>query len=143
MPVKKCVINGVPGFKWGNEGKCYTGRDAKSKAIRQGIAIGGGELDLATEKISFDYDGTITLARVKDKVRKLVEEGIDVYIISARNRKSPMLNLATELGIPPSRVYATGSNDEKIKKIKDLDITTHYDNNQNLKKFLPEIIRII
>ena len=143
MPVKKCVINGIPGFKWGNEGKCYTGRDAKSKAIRQGIAIGGGELDLATEKISFDYDGTITLAKIKDKVRKLLNEGIEIFIISARDRKAGMLKTAKELGIDSKNVYATGSNEGKLKMIENLEITTHYDNNENLKKLLPEVIRII
>lgn len=44
MPVKKCQINGKDGFKWGDEGKCYTGPDAKKKAIAQGIAIEGGDI---------------------------------------------------------------------------------------------------
>tara|TARA_R100001163_G_scaffold1295_1_gene1905 strand:+ start:12119 stop:13876 length:1758 start_codon:yes stop_codon:yes gene_type:complete len=38
MPLKKCSENG---WKWGDEGKCYTGRDAKKQAIKQGIAIEG------------------------------------------------------------------------------------------------------
>ena len=38
MPLKKCSENG---WKWGDEGKCYTGRDAKRQAIKQGIAIEG------------------------------------------------------------------------------------------------------
>ena len=41
MPLKQCQINGTDGFKWGDEGKCYTGPDAKKKAIAQGIAIEG------------------------------------------------------------------------------------------------------
>lgn len=44
MPVKKCQIEGKDGFKWGDEGKCYTGPDAKKKAIEQGIAIEGGDI---------------------------------------------------------------------------------------------------
>ena len=40
MPVKECQINGQKGYKWGDQGKCYVGRDAKQKAINQGIAIG-------------------------------------------------------------------------------------------------------
>ena len=47
MPVKTCVSEGKPGFKWGDEGKCYTympGNEeakerAKKKALRQGRAI--------------------------------------------------------------------------------------------------------
>jgi hypothetical protein len=38
MPVKKCVVNGKTGYKWGNTGKCYTGKGAKAKATRQGRA---------------------------------------------------------------------------------------------------------
>jgi len=39
MPVKSCTKNGKSGKKWGNKGKCYTGKNAKSKAARQGRAI--------------------------------------------------------------------------------------------------------
>ena len=41
MPIKSCEIDGQKGFKWGDEGKCYTGPDAKKKAIAQGIAVEG------------------------------------------------------------------------------------------------------
>lgn len=39
MPIKKCEKNGKPGYKWGDEGYCYTGPDAKDKARLQGVAI--------------------------------------------------------------------------------------------------------
>lgn len=41
MPLKRCTVDGKSGWKWGNEGKCYTGKDGKKKAIRQGIAVEG------------------------------------------------------------------------------------------------------
>ena len=41
MPLKKCSENGKSGWKWGDEGKCYSGSDGKKKAIKQGIAIEG------------------------------------------------------------------------------------------------------
>ncbi len=52
MPIKECILNGKPGFKWGNVGKCYTynpisessTKEAKQKAINQGIAIGEIEI---------------------------------------------------------------------------------------------------
>lgn len=52
MPVKACSVGGKPGYKWGDNGKCYTytaGDDAsrkaaKKKAINQGLAIGNGKL---------------------------------------------------------------------------------------------------
>ncbi len=56
MPVKRCQRDGKPGYKWGDEGKCYTytpGDDssreqAKNKALEQGQAKTGrgtGEKD--------------------------------------------------------------------------------------------------
>lgn len=41
MPLKECQNNGVDGWKWGDQGRCYTGKDAKKQAIRQGVAIEG------------------------------------------------------------------------------------------------------
>lgn len=45
MPVQKCTSNGKSGWKYGEQGHCYTGPGAKSKAIKQGLAIqyNGGE----------------------------------------------------------------------------------------------------
>jgi hypothetical protein len=48
MPVKDCQENNQSGYKWGDEGKCYTyspnnegsKRNAKKKALIQGLAIG-------------------------------------------------------------------------------------------------------
>lgn len=40
MPLKQCGDNG---WKWGDQGKCFTGPGAKKKAIKQGIAIEGPE----------------------------------------------------------------------------------------------------
>ena len=62
MPIKKCSVDGKPGYKWGDTGKCYTyipGNEAsmkaaKKKAIKQAVAASykGGkqvtEVDLAS-----------------------------------------------------------------------------------------------
>jgi hypothetical protein len=48
MPVQSCSIDGKPGFRWGDAGKCYTYTpgdsasrdDAREKARNQGLAIG-------------------------------------------------------------------------------------------------------
>lgn len=90
-------------------------------------------------KISFDYDSTLSTAKGTDLANKLIKENNDLYIISARHLKSGMLNKAKELGIPLNRVYATGSNTNKINKIKSLKIQKHYDNNQNVIKELGTI----
>ena len=43
MPLKKCKDSKDSGYKWGDSGTCYTGKDAKQKAIKQGLAIEGPE----------------------------------------------------------------------------------------------------
>jgi hypothetical protein len=47
MPVKECQLNGKPGFKWGDQGHCYTYTsgnktsmdNAKKKVMEQAVAI--------------------------------------------------------------------------------------------------------
>lgn len=39
MPVKRCQKDGKKGYKWGDSGTCYTGPDARQKALAQGRAI--------------------------------------------------------------------------------------------------------
>jgi len=90
-------------------------------------------------KISFDYDSTLSTAKGTELAKRLIAKGEDIYIISARHLKSGLLNKAKELGIPMNRVYATGSNVNKIAKIKSLKIVTHYDNNENVIKELGTI----
>jgi DNA-binding phage protein len=98
---------------------------------------------LAATKVSFDYDGTLTKASTIRKAMDLVDKGITVYIISARDSKEGMLKIARRVGIPESRVYATGSNEAKIAKVKELGITTHYDNNIEVVRKLKGIGAII
>lgn len=43
MPLKKCQNNGKDGWKWGDQGTCYTGKEGKNQAIKQGVAIEGPE----------------------------------------------------------------------------------------------------
>ena len=84
------------------------------------------------KRISFDYDETLTQA--KEIARRWIAKGAEVYIISARHDKGPMLKTAADLGIPASRVYATGSNKSKIEIIQKLKIDKHYDNNPDVIK---------
>lgn len=50
MPVTRCVSDGLPGFRWGTEGKCYTydpraknadaqRTAARNRALAQGRAV--------------------------------------------------------------------------------------------------------
>ena len=74
-----------------------------------------------------------------DIAKEWINKGAEVYIISARRNPEGMLTRAAELGIPTSRVFATGSNAAKIQKIKDLGISKHYDNNPDVIKELGSI----
>lgn len=38
MPVHRCSKGGKKGYQWGKQ-KCYTGKGARGKAVRQGQAV--------------------------------------------------------------------------------------------------------
>ena len=90
-------------------------------------------------KISIDYDGVLSTDAGKELAKRLIAEGNDLYIISARQDKEGMLSVADSLGIPASKVYATGSNKAKVEKVNQLGITKHYDNNPDVISQLPKI----
>ena len=120
--------------------RCITDEKMKSEYtdIDQRVAVCSTSYEerLAGEKISFDYDETLTTEKGTNLAKEYISKGADVYIISARQQKDGMLAKAKQLGIPESRVYATGSNKAKVEKIKELGITTHYDNNPDVVKEL-------
>lgn len=125
---------------------------ARDKAQKQAIAehINGYSALInflngkyANEKISFDYDDTLTKSNIQAKAKNLVDSGADVYIISARNDKAGMEPLAKKLGILDSRIYATGSNKAKVEKVKSLGIDKHYDNNPDVINQLPKIGHLV
>jgi hypothetical protein len=94
---------------------------------------------MSAEKISIDYDDTLSTERGKELAKKLITNGATLYIISARDNKEGMLSVGESLGVPGSRIFATGSNEAKVQKIKDLGITKHYDNNADVVKALGTI----
>jgi len=96
-------------------------------------------LKMAAEKVSFDYDDTLTTNQGVLALERALASGKIVYIISARNDAGGMYKLADENGIPHNRVYATGSNKAKVEKVLELGIETHYDNNQDVVNELPGI----
>ena len=110
---------------------------------RAAVCRSAFEEKLAAEKVSFDYDETLTTTKGTRLAMNYIERGVDVYIISARQEKDGMLARAKRIGIPESRIYATGSNKAKIEKIKELGITIHYDNNTDVINELGEIGRAI
>lgn len=106
----------------------------EGKPSEQAVAICNSiwEEHFAGQKVSFDYDDTLSTVRGKELAKRQISNNNTVYIISARQDKEGMLLVAKELGIPESRVYAMGSNKAKVEKIKELGIDTHYDNNADV-----------
>lgn len=94
---------------------------------------------MAADKVSYDYDGVISTPLGKELIMDDINNGLDVYIISARSNKEELLQLISELNIEPSKVFATGSNSEKINKIKELGILKHYDDNDKVIEQLGEV----
>lgn len=127
---------------WGQAGHHYNykcgdqaaRKEAEHKAYTQGIAIG----DFAASKISWDWDGTLSTTKGKERAAQQIADGATLYIISARHSKD---GLSFD-GIPSDRIFATGSNKAKIEKIKELGIDTHYDNNIDVIKEIPGIGRL-
>ena len=90
-------------------------------------------------KVSYDYDDTLSTSAGQTAALASMNAGYDVYVISARSSKEEMLPLTHSLGIPDENVFATGSNEAKIAKVKELGIETHIDNNQEVVDQLGEV----
>jgi hypothetical protein len=127
MPVIKCS-NG----KWRiGSGLCQY--ETKEKATEVYVAIiSKGSLEAQGNKVSFDFDDTLSTQKGQDIAKRLMDSGKTVYIITRRQAGSGLevYKVAKELGIPQSRVYFTNGA-LKWETIKRLEIGTHYDNNQN------------
>jgi len=125
--------------------RCMSDEKMKSEykeEQRSAICYDAYRTKLAGEKISFDYDGTLSTERGKQRAESLISDGAVLYIISSRDSKEGMLGTAEKLGIPESRVYATGNNEAKVAKVKELNISVHYDNNPDVIKALEGIGRL-
>ena len=151
MPIKRCSVDGKDGWKWGDNGTCYSGPDGKRKAISQAMAIGGGEPPvneklndlievLAVKKTGFDFDGVISTVRGQSLFRNT--RG-DKWVITARsNGSNDFWRVIDRIGIDRKRVIFTGSNQRKVEEIKRLGIEVFYDNNPTVRSMLPGVVRL-
>ncbi|MFH1571076.1 MAG: hypothetical protein ABIL09_23990, partial [Gemmatimonadota bacterium] len=72
MPLMSCESEGESGWKFGESGTCYTGTDAKERAIAQGIAmgeIGAEKLDEAVAAAKFQGTSDAPGAKVTVMLR--------------------------------------------------------------------------
>jgi hypothetical protein len=132
------MVDPEPMSKYPDEAQRY----AVCKSIYDG-PVGAYRRAFAPEKISFDYDETLTTEKGMQLAKQWIAKGADVYIISARSNTEPMLTRAKEIGIPNSRIYAMGSNKAKVEQILKLGISKHYDNNADVIKQLGKIGQLI
>ena len=97
--------------------------------------------NFVAEKVSIDYDDTLSTDRGKELAKKLLEEGKDVSVITRRqaDQLDEVYKTAEELGIPRDKVHATNGK-LKWETIKKLGIERHIDNNENEIKAIQENI---
>ena len=88
----------------------------------------------AQERISFDFDGTLSTPQGKALAKRFISKGYMVHIVTARAQRlsKAVYEVADELGISHSRVKLTGSNNAKIEFIVNNNIRKHYDNNPDV-----------
>jgi hypothetical protein len=125
MPVIKCS-NG----KWRiGSGGCIYDTEKKATEVWQAI-LASGAYAADSNKVSYDYDDTLSTERGKQMAKRDIAEGKIVYIVTRRHRSQEVIDTAKELGIPESRVIFTNGA-MKWGAIKHLGIGSHHDNNQN------------
>jgi len=94
----------------------------------------------AQERISFDFDGTLSTPQGKSLAKRFISKGYMVYIVTARTPRlsKAVYEVADELGISHNRVKLTGSNSAKIDFIVNNRIRKHYDNNPDVVQELKD-----
>lgn len=93
-----------------------------------------------SQKISFDFDGVLSTEKGEEKVKELIAQGKDVYIITRRHKAfgSAVYQKAKKIGIPQNKIFFTEGR-LKWNEIKKLNIDVHYDNNENEIKKINEL----
>lgn len=78
-------------------------------------------------KVSFDFDGTLSLPIVREVAKELVDKGFEVWIVTARcdNGDNTDLNLAAKLSGIKNIKYMCF--EDKFEFLKDKDFLFHID----------------
>ena len=126
MPVIKCSND-----KWRiGSGACIYDTEEKAIKVWQAI-LASGEYAADSNKVSIDFDDTLSTPRGQALAKRLINEGKEVHIVTRRQSTASLAvyAIADKLGIPHSSVHFTNGK-MKWEMIKRLGIGTHYDNNQ-------------
>lgn len=90
-------------------------------------------------KISFDYDDTLTTSRGKNLFLRLQSGHNEMFIVTARQSSNPIPDsVIEELGINNNNNIFYTNGEDKWKKLKELKIDIHYDNNDEQIKKIKE-----
>ena len=123
MPVIKCS-NGK--YRIGSGACIYDTQDKADRVWKAILASGKYAADI--NKVSYDYDDTLTKEPIQQQAIQDIKDGKTVYIVTRRSKSQEVLDMANKIGIPESRVIFT-SGYLKWELIKHYGIGTHYDNN--------------
>jgi len=88
------------------------------------------------ERVSFDFDNTLSTIKGKMMAIREINKGNEVWIITARrnDQNADVLKVAKELKIPEKRIVFTNGKD-KWTFVQENKIDKHYDNsNEQIKK---------
>ena len=130
------------------KGRVYTGPSYTVPGVRQKDTVVQTRPSFSKEKfekISIDYDDTLSTDRGKELAKRLLAEGKDLSIVTRRQESAlgPVKSVAKELGIPENKVHATNGS-LKWETIKRLGINKHIDNNSDelnaINENLPDVV---
>jgi len=101
--------------------------------------LGLSKEDFDGQKVSIDYDDTLSTLRGQQLAKRLMNEGKDLYIVTRRLKSDlgPVYRVADQLGISHDKVYATNGK-LKWETIKRLGIKKHIDNNPDELKAIQD-----
>lgn len=126
MPVIKCS-NGK--YRIGS-GACIYDTEEKANKVWAAI-LASGAYAADENKVSLDFDDTLDTERGRELMKRLINEGKTVYIVTRRQKSGnnmDILKYANAFNIPDSRIIFTNGA-YKWETIKHYGIGTHYDNN--------------
>ena len=97
--------------------------------------------EFSFRKVSFDYDTVLTTQNGRNLLKNEINRGNEVFIVSSRNTATEDLyDLVREYRISPTKVHTVGSQRNKIERIKDLGIETHYDRDPQVRNELRDLL---
>jgi hypothetical protein len=90
MPIQKCTNKGKSGYRWGQQGHCYTGPGARAKALRQGraIEVNKGRAEAYLAMIDLLYDSEADEEDIDILVSELNLSAVEIWALEERRKKS-------------------------------------------------------